>query len=60
MFDRTPASSEPCILPEHISGDPDHPHPVNVPPLPDPARLLAAVGLPSHAIREIVGNPAEV
>ena len=28
MFDRTPASSEPCILPEHLSGDPDHPHPV--------------------------------
>ena len=60
MFDRTPASSEPRILSEHTPGGPDHPRPVYVPPLPDPAGLLAAVGLPSHAIREIVGNPAGV
>ena len=42
MFDCTPASSEPCILPEHTPGGPDHPHPVYVPLLPDPEGLLAA------------------
>ena len=39
MFDCTPASSEPCILPEHTPGGPDHPHPVYVPLLPDPEGL---------------------
>ena len=60
MFDRTPQSSEAHTLHEHTPGGPDHPHPDFSSPLPDTGALLAAVGLPSHAIREIVGNPAGV
>ena len=58
MFDPTPASSEPRILSEHTLGGPDHPHPVQVPSLPDTGALLAEAGLPSHAIREILGSAA--
>ena len=60
MFDRTPASSEARILPEHTPGGPDHLDPGFSPPPPDTGALLAAVGLSYHAIREIVGNPAGV
>ena len=60
MLERTPQSSEAHTLPDHTPDGPDHPHPDSAPPLPDTGVLLAAVGLPSHAIREIVGNPAGV
>ena len=56
MFDRTPASSEAHALPEHTPGGPDHLDPGFSPPPPDPAGLLAAVGLTSQAIHEILGN----
>ena len=53
MFDHESASSEPRSLSEPA---PDRPEPAILPPPPDPGALLAAVGLPSRAIREILGS----
>ena len=55
MFYPTPAFSEPHSVSERT---PDHPDPDFVPPLPDRGALLAAIGLSSHVIREILGNAA--
>ena len=55
MFDSRPASTEsndtlfnPCS-----TGDAD---PGFAAPLPDAGALLAAVGMPAHAIREVLGS----
>ena len=55
MLDSTAASSEPHALSRPTS---ECPNPAFVPPLPDTGALLAAVGLSSRAIREILGNAA--
>ena len=53
MFDPTPAPSYAYGLSHRTS---DHADPDPVPPLPDAGGLLAAIGLSSHPIREILGN----
>ena len=55
MFDPAPLSSEPSTQSRRT---PDHPDPEFIPPAPDTGALLAAVGLSSRAIREILGNAA--
>ena len=55
MFDPAPLSSEPSTQSRRT---PDHPDPEFVPPLSDTGALLAAVGLSSRVIREILGNAA--
>ena len=57
MFDPVPDDGElhdaPFDLPLDRSG---HPDTASVPAAPDPGTLLAAVGLSTYAIREILGN----
>ena len=59
MFDAIPTLDDPFNT---------RPNPDNVPdadpdfaaPLPDAGTLLAAVGLPAHAIREVLSFPAHI
>ncbi len=51
MFDRTPADG----WSRHAPSDPGRSDPD--PPHSNPDTLLAAVGLPNRAIREVLGNP---
>ena len=60
MFYPAPASSDPHTLSEPAPDGPDRSHPGFAPLRPDPGALLAAAGLTSRAIREIVGNPPGV
>ena len=60
MFHPAPASSDSHTLSETARVEPDPCLPGVAPLRPDPRALLAAAGLPSRAIREIVGNPPGV
>ena len=55
MFDSRPASTEPndTRFNPGSTGDSD---PDFTAPLPDAGALLAAVGMPGHAIREVLGS----
>ena len=55
MFDSRPASTESNDTP--FNSDSTHgAEPGYAAPLPDAGALLAAVGLPAHAIREVLGS----
>ena len=55
MFDRIHTSTEPADTLFNLgsTGDAD---PDFAAPLPDAGALLAAVGMPAHAIREVLGS----
>ena len=55
MFDRIHSSTEPndTLFNPDSPGDAD---PDFAAPLPDAGALLAAVGMPAHAIREVLGS----
>ena len=55
MFDSRPASTESkdTLFNRHSTGDSD---PGFAAPLPDAGALLAAVGMPAHAIREVLAS----
>ena len=60
MFYPAPESSDPHTLSEPARDGRDRPHTGFTPLRPDPGALLAAAGLSSRVIREIVGNPPGV
>ena len=60
MFHPASSSSVPDTISETARVEPDPSLPGFAPLRPDPGALLAAAGLPSRAIREIVGNPPGV
>ena len=55
MFDHIHSSTESndTLFNPGSTGDSDPPF---IAPLPDTAELLAAVGMPAHAIREVLGS----
>ncbi len=57
MFDpiHSPTESNDTLLNPGNTGDAD---PGSAAPLPDAGSLLAAAGLPAHAIREVLGSRA--
>ncbi len=60
MFHPAPASSDSHTHSETAADDRGRSDPGVAPLRPDPRALLAAAGLTSRAIREIVGNPPGV
>ncbi len=55
MFDSRPASTESNDTLFNPGSTPDA-DPSYAAPLPDAGALLAAVGMPAHAIREVLGS----
>ena len=55
MFDsiHSPTESNDTLFDAGVTGDAD---PGSAAPLPDAGSLLAAAGLPAHAIREVLGS----